>query len=178
MAASKLLRVVCRHIGRSLWIPVMLGCLGFAIPAHAANSCPWISEATASSLLGGDATGVYVAATERKPAICTFTQQTAQGSRSLEITVQVTGDPQARLAQAEEKCGTDPAPLHAIGNEAIFCTGEGMPGQVSEHAVGRVRDQIFSIIVATSVKDDAVLTRDALKARLYKASEQVAGNLF
>jgi hypothetical protein len=137
-----------------------------------------MSESTASSLLGGDAAGVYVAAAERKPAVCTFTQQTAQGVRSLQLTVQIVGDPQARLAQAESTCGIEPAPLHAIGNEAIFCTGEDGQEQHSEHAVGRVRDQLFSILLTTSVKDDGVLTREGLKARIYTASEQVAGNLF
>ncbi len=149
-----------------------------ATEAHAANNCPWMSETTASSLLGGDATGVYIADTEQRPATCTFTQKSAQGERSLQITVQVAGDPQARLAQAERTCGTDPAPMHAIGNEAIFCTGEESHGQRSERAVGRVRDQVFAIAFVTSVEDDSVLTREALKARIYTASEQVAGNLF
>jgi hypothetical protein len=151
---------------------------GAATEAHAANNCPWMSETTASSLLGVEATGVYVAGTERKPAMCTFTQQIAQGERSLQITVELVGDPQARLAQAELTCGTDPAPMHAIGNEAIFCTGETGQSQRSERAVGRVRDQVFAITFVTSVKDDSVLTREALKARIYTASEQVAGNLF
>jgi hypothetical protein len=173
MAANSFLR-----IGKTCWLVLVLSFFAVAVPAHAANNCPWMSETTASSLLGGDATGVYQAATERKPAVCTFTQQTGQGSRSLQVTVQVVGDPQARLAQAEEKCGTEPAPLHAIGNEAIYCTGDDSREQRSEHAVGRVRDQVFSIVIATAVKDDAVFTRDVLKARIYTASEQVAGNLF
>lgn len=149
-----------------------------ATEAHAANNCPWMSEATVSSLLGGDATGVYIADTEKRLATCTFSQRSAQGERSLQITVEVVGDPQARLAQAELTCGTDPAPMHAIGNEAIFCTGETGQSQRSERAVGRVRDQVFAITFVTSVKDDSVLTREALKARIYTASEQVAGNLF
>jgi hypothetical protein len=173
MAASSFLRIY-----KPCWLAFVLGFFIAALPAHAANNCPWMSETTASSLLGGDATGVYVAGTERRPAVCTFTQQTEAGARSLQISVQVVGDPHARLAQAEEKCGTDPAPLNAIGNEAIYCTGDESPGQRSEHAVGRVRDQVFSIVLATAVKDDAVFTRDALIARIYTASEQVAGNLF
>ena len=177
MAASSSLRD-WTAIRRLVWLPLLLGMLMAARPARAANNCPWMSETTASSLLGGDAIGVYVAGTERKPATCTFTQPMAQGERSLQITVQVVGDPQARLAQAELTCGTEPAPMHAIGNEAIFCTGEESQRQRSERAVGRVRDQVFAITFVTSVKDDSVLTREALKARIYTASEQVAGNLF
>lgn len=160
------------------WVWVLTGLLGGAVPAYAANDCPWMTETTASSLLSANATGAYTSATERRPAVCTFTQATADGARSLQITVQSVGDPQARLAQAEETCGTDPAPLHAIGNEAISCTGAETPGERIERAVGRVRDKIFSITFTTSIKDDPVLSRDALKARIYTASEQVAGNLF
>lgn len=109
--------------------------------------------------------------------MCTFTQENAQGERSLQIIVEVVGDSRTRLAQAELTCGPNPAPLHAIGNEAIFCTGE-QAGQRSERVIGRVRDQLFGITLSTSVKDDTTLTREALKARIYTASEQVAGNLF
>lgn len=176
MAASSSL---CNHsaIRRLLWLPLLAGLGAAALPAHAANNCPWMSETTASGLLGGDAIGVYVAGAERGPAMCTFTQRDANGERSLQITVEVAGDPQTRLAQAELACGPNPAPLHAIGNEAIFCTGK-QNEQRRERAIGRVRDQLFSITLSTSVKDDALLTREALKARIYTASEQVAGNLF
>lgn len=151
---------------------------GAAAPVRAANNCPWMTEATASSLLGGDATGVYVAAADGKAAACTFTQRTARGDRALQVTVQVFPDAQARLTQAEQTCGTDAAPLHAIGNEAIYCTGEKSRAGLSERAVGRVRDQLFTVAISTSIADDAVLTHDVLKARIYTASEQVAGNLF
>jgi hypothetical protein len=165
-------------IRRWVWTFILIGVIAGAGPARAANNCPWLSETTASSLLGGEAMGSYSAATERKPAVCMFTQQTPQGDRLLEVTVQVAMEPQAKLAQTEQTCGTDPAPLHAIGNEAIFCTGEDLPSRRSERAVGRVRDQVFAITFTTSIKDDSVLTREALKARIYTASEQVAGNLF
>ena len=175
--ASRLVGLAIR-LRRYVWIPLLIGLSGAALPAHAANDCPWMSEATASGLLGGEATGVYVAATERRPAVCTFTQQSAQGERSLQVAVEAVGEPQARLAQAELTCGTDPAPMHAIGNEAIFCTGEDRLGLRSERAVGRVRNQLFTITLATSVNEDQVLTRELLKARIYTASEQIAGNLF
>jgi hypothetical protein len=129
-------------------------------------------------LLGGDVTGVYVAATEGKSAVCTFTQQTAQGDRTLQVTVQVVPEAQMRLTKAEQTCGADPAPLHAIGNEATFCAGEESRSVRSERALGRVRDQLFTITILTSIQGDKVLTRGALESRIYTASEQVAGNLF
>jgi hypothetical protein len=51
------------------------------------------------------------------------------------------------------------------------------PG-LSELVVGRVRDQLFTITLSTTLKDDLILTRMTLKEKAYTASEQVAGNLF
>lgn len=173
MAASK---SVCIP---SCWIIAFVGLLGAASVAHAANDCPWINETTASSLLGGDATGVYKAGSEGKPAVCTFTQAKAQGGqRTLEVTIEVVTDPQGRLTQSEHQCGPDAAPLHAIGNQAIFCAADDRPDVRGERAIGRVRDQLFTISLQTSVKDDPVLNREALKSRIYIAAEQVAGSLF
>jgi hypothetical protein len=149
-----------------------------AVPAGAANLCPWMNEATASGLLGGEAIGVYVASTDGTPAMCTFTQQMGNSVRTLQVTVVVVTDPQARLAETEQTCGPDLAPLHAIGNEAIFCFGKESRIGRSVHAIGRVRNQLFEISISTTNQGDDVLTRDALKTRIYIASEQVAGNLF
>jgi hypothetical protein len=41
-----------------------------------------------------------------------------------------------------------------------------------------VRNQVFTIDLNSTLKDDPILARDALKARIYTAAEQVAGNLF
>ncbi len=41
-----------------------------------------------------------------------------------------------------------------------------------------MRDQVFTIVLSSRVKKNPLLTRDALKARIYTAAEQVAGNLF
>ena len=49
---------------------------------------------------------------------------------------------------------------------------------LSELVVGRVRDQLFTITLSTTLKDDLILTRMSLKEKIYTASEQVAGNLF
>jgi hypothetical protein len=159
-------------------LPSLLWVLCAAPQAQGANNCPWLNEATASGLLGGDAVGMFTAANGRQPAVCTFTEQTEQGQRILRVTVEVAASPQARLADEERACGTNRSPLHAIGNEAIFCEEKGRRERLSDRAVGRVRDQIFTITIGTSVKDDKVLTRDVLSAKIYTASEEVAGSLF
>lgn len=70
------------------------------------------------------------------------------------------------------------APLNAIGNEAVYCAADLRRGELGERAIGRVRDQVFTIDMNSTLKDDPILTREALKTRIYTAAEQVAGNLF
>ena len=152
-----------------IWLPVT---------AHAKNNCPWINEATASGLLGGDATGDFAEAAPGQPAVCTFTQQSDGVTRTLRLTVEVAADPEARLKAVAQSCGSDALPLKAIGNSATVCSADERKGLLGERVVGRVRDQVFTITFKTTLKGDPTMTRDALKAHIYTAAEQVAGNLF
>jgi hypothetical protein len=145
---------------------------------HANNNCPWITEATASGLLGGDAAGSFSQPSPSQPAVCTFVQTIAGGAHTLRIAVEQTPDFLARLDSAYKECGTDPAPLTAIGNEARICNADDRQKLFAERVVGRVRDQVFTITISSTLKRDSILNRDALKARVYTAAEQVAGNLF
>lgn len=142
---------------------------------RAANNCPWMTGATASGLLGGDAVGTFTEPAGTQPAVCLFTYEGMGSRRTLRITVEVTPDTHARVAAAAQSCGSDAEPLKAIGNEAIGCSAD---DRRSQRAVGRVRDQFFTITIGAAAKGDTVLTREALQAKIYTAAEQVAGNLF
>jgi hypothetical protein len=157
---------------------LLLVLLGLATNCHAKNNCPWINEATAGGLLGGEAVGEFTDATPGHPAVCAFTQTGANFTRMLRITVEVVTDTHARLEVATQACGKDAAPIQAIGNEALLCSLDTHNAGLSEMVVGRVRDQLFTITLSTTAKDDLILTRMSLKERAYTASEQVAGNLF
>jgi hypothetical protein len=152
--------------------------LGLVTTCQAKNNCPWINEATASGLLGGDAVGDFAEASAGQPAVCTITQTGAGFTRTLRITVEVTPDTHARWESAAQACGKNAAPLLAIGNEASMCALDNRNSGLAELVVGRVRDQLFTITLSTTLKDDLILTRMALKEKAYTASEQVAGNLF
>jgi hypothetical protein len=128
-------------------------------------------------LLGGDAVGESSASTGQ-PAVCTFTQAADGVKRTLRITVEVTPDAHMRVGAISQGCGADASPLKAIGNEAIACAADDRKGMMGERVVGRVRDQLFTITIGSSLKNDPVLTREALKSSIYTAAEQVAGNLF
>ena len=65
-----------------------------------------------------------------------------------------------------------------IGNEASMCLLDNRTSGLVELVVGRVRDQLFTITMSTTLKDDLILTKMSLKEKAYTASEQVAGNLF
>jgi hypothetical protein len=68
--------------------------------------------------------------------------------------------------------------LKAIGNEAMICAADDRKAGIGERVVGRVRDQVFTITIASTLKNDPALSRDVLKVRISSAAEQVAGNLF
>lgn len=158
-----------------------LGALCLTVPtvSYAANNCPWLNEATAGGLLGGDAVGVKTdAAAAGQPTVCTFTQQDTGVTRTLRITVEIAPEPHQRMSAVAQVCGADASPIKAIGNEALVCTADDRKGAMGERVVGRVRDQVFTITIASTLKADPILNRDALKARIYTAAEQVAGNLF
>ena len=155
-----------------------MGLIGLPSSASAANNCAWINEATASGLLGGDAVGEVSATVAGQPTVCTFIQQAAGVKRTLRITVEVVTDAHARVGAIAQICGADSHPIKAIGNEALVCAADDGKGGFGERVVGRVRDQVFTITLGTTLKNDPILTRDVLKAKIYTAAEQVAGNLF
>jgi hypothetical protein len=165
--------------------------------AHAANNCPWLTEATVGGLLGGNAVGSYTAGplvttstsatitpdagpTVRmdQPGTCVFTDKEGAAVRELTVTMEVSPDAHTKLAGMMQACGASSQLLQAIGNEAAVCAMDSHKKSVSERVVGRVRNQIFTITIHTTIADDPVLNASALMTRIYTASEQVAGNLF
>ncbi len=132
------------------------------IPAAcAAENCPWLNAATASGLIGADATVVYTAAAAGKPAVCTFTEASAHMPRTLEIRVEIVPDAHVRLMTLNaSSCTGTASPLPAIGNEAITCSADEHKDKPAERVVGRVRDQVFTITLTSNGKQDSVLDRD------------------
>ena len=161
-------------------ILLFVGICSLTLPAlcHAENNCPWLNEATAGGLLGGDAVSRKTGGTDGQPTVCTFTQQDAGVTRTLRVTVEITTEPHGRMSAVAQVCGADASPIKAIGNEALVCAADDRKGALGERVVGRVRDQVFTITINSTLKADPILNREALKAKIYTAAEQVAGNLF
>lgn len=168
-----------KTIRRTGWLGAGLVLLCAPPIARAANHCPWMNEATASGLLGGNAAGAYSSSTANQPSVCTFTQTNADVTRVLTITIDLAkDDPHAQLMKSETACGPNPVRLKAIGNEAVTCGADESTAGRGMRAVGRVRDQVFEILITTTRKDDPILTGAALRIRINTAAEQVSGNLF
>lgn len=146
--------------------------------AHASNNCPWINEATVSGLLEGAAVGTFSQGPAGQNATCTFVRRAPDGTRTLTIAVETTQDPHARVISLAKGCSRTPEVLQAIGNEAYRCITEHGKHVVADLVAGRVRDQVFTIVIGTSGKAEALLTPADLKSRLSIAAEQVSGNLF
>lgn len=156
-----------------------LFCL-LVVPAlsRAENKCPWMNEATASAILGDEAMGMVTGGGAEGATTCEFTQLGAGFKRTLSVTVEVTPDAHARLQTIARSCGGDAAPMKAIGNEALFCPIIDHKNGQGEFVVGRVRDQVFTITIKTTLKDDPILTREMLAIKINTTAEQIAGNLF
>ncbi|MGB7986869.1 MAG: hypothetical protein WCF54_17020 [Terracidiphilus sp.] len=168
------------HLNMKSKVLTTLGICLLALPGfcRAANNCTWINEATVSGLLGGMAIVEVTEADTNGTTICEFTQQGDGFKRVFRLTVDVTSEAHARLESLVPSCKIDAFPLKAIGNEAQACTMNDLKSGQGERAIGRVRDQLFTILIYTSLKDDPILTRETLKIRINTAAELVAGNLF
>ncbi len=149
-----------------------------AVACQAKNDCPWMNEATASGVLGGDATGEFADAAAGQPAVCTFTEKDATATRTLVIAIQQASQADTGYKSALDACKAGGMSLQAIGNEAAICAADDRKGALGERVVGRVRDRVFTITLHSSIKGDPLLTRESLKSRVTTAAEQVSGNLF
>jgi hypothetical protein len=82
------------------------------------------------------------------------------------------------MATYKAHCSGEASPLQAIGNEAVMCAAD-IKGQTEgEQVIGRVRDQVFTVTITTSARNDPSMSRDDLKEKTRNIAEQVAGALF
>ncbi|MGD0548780.1 MAG: hypothetical protein ABR991_13315 [Terracidiphilus sp.] len=168
-------RLVFRYISPAI---IGIGLLVAPNYCRAANNCPWINEATASGLLGGNAVGELTTAGAGGMNYCEFIAQSAGYKRTLRVSVEVAPDTQVKLEALVLVCGIDAVRLKAIGNDAFACAAIDQKSGQGERIIGRVRDQLFTIAIFTTLKNDPVLTRETLRVRINAAAELVAGNLF
>ena len=115
---------------------------------------------------------------EGSRAACSFVYHDATASRELRITMEQVQDPDQAMTAYKARCSGAASPLQAIGNEAVTCAAETKGQGDGEQVIGRVRDQVFTITITTSARNDPSLSRDALREKTSSIAEQVAGALF
>jgi hypothetical protein len=144
--------------------------------SRAKETCPWLNEATAAGFLDASVTSVVTHSEKNKDdANCEFTHGDGSQVIVLRIEVETMSEPTSAFASYKARCGSDAAPLHAIGNEAIVCSLNENKKEISEQVVGRVRDRAFIVKITSNEKSD---DRDGLRKTASRIAEQVAGILF
>jgi len=164
--------------------PILLLATAFFAPAFchaqtpsALTKCPWLNEATARGILGGDVT-IFVKLNDQGAGVCKFTRQQGAATHELRISVDLMTDiPKqfpTHLAQCPPKSPAQPA----TGNEAVTCTTHTKENHYAELVVGRVRNQAFAASISSTVQDDLSMTPKERREKTNLLAEQVAGILF
>lgn len=159
-------------------VALLLVTLAGSSTARAANNCPWLNEATAAGILDGEATGQYIPAAEGKPASCTFTQTASGQTHQLLVAIEVAAKPHDRMMALAGSCTSPSEPLASIGNEAVLCAVVSRGKPRGELVIGRVRDQVFTIAITTTAKQDSMFEPHEIAMRAQTAAEEISGNLF
>jgi hypothetical protein len=162
---------------RALWLILVL--TGAALPAvgQAPAACPWINLATASGVLGGEAS---LSLTTQSPTntSCTFEYKSGDEIRTLSVQVIGMVDPSKEYTTYKALCDRDATPMRAIGNEALLCPAAGLASGHGLRVVGRVRTNAFILTLSTTAKSSPVMTQQAMEGKIGFVAELVSGNLF
>ena len=155
--------------------------LVFAMLTPAACSaqikCPWINEATARGILGGEVK-MTVNITPRADGECKFSRQQGNAVFQLRISVEKMTDVAKQFPAYLALCPPNSPPLRAVGNEAVMCTTEIKDSEYSENVVSRVREAALIVNVSSSIPNQSQLTKQMRRDKANLVAEQVAGNLF
>ena len=155
--------------------------LGLALFApticHAQAKCPWLNEATARGILGGDVTPT-VKLDDQGAGVCKFTRQEGAATHELRISVTLMTDIPKQFPTYLTQCPPKSPPLPATGNEAVTCTIHTKDNHYAEMVVGRVRDQAFAVSISSTIQGDPSMTQKMRREKSNQIAEQVAGILF
>jgi hypothetical protein len=133
-------------------------------PAPLQTTCPWLTQGSASSLLGGDVS-IKVHLSDTGAGSCRFLRP----HDSLEILVS---------KAALTSCPTGSIALKGIGNQAARCEAPGSHSGGVDMISGRVRDLHFTVTRTAHGQKRPVRLPDAQQDPLEQIAEQIAGNLF
>ncbi|MBV8807773.1 MAG: hypothetical protein JO033_03790 [Acidobacteriaceae bacterium] len=158
---------------RSLLIAVFLASSTALFAAE--QVCPWINTATASGILGGDASAAIAhGKTNPDDGVCTFTKSGKELTELLRVDVTTSTDPVPELARYRSQCSGPATDVKGIGNEAFVCKMQAQGLLVAQLAT-RVRNRVITVRATTNNQS---AQPEMLIDRAQKAAAQVTGNIF
>jgi hypothetical protein len=138
------------------------------LPASSSGPvCPWFTERSAVTALGGDVRVTLTLATGSQ-GICTFTKQQTPEDE-LKIIVGGNNVP---------SCPPGSTKVVGVGTRANRCRMTGSRGETQEMIAGAVREKNFAVILAMRADTSAASSASSKTDLLQQVAEQVAGNLF
>jgi hypothetical protein len=140
--------------------------------------CPWLNVATASGVLRSSENGTMATLSQGSREACGFVYHDATALRELRITTEQVQVPNQAITSAKAHCSGEASPLQGVGNEAVMCAANVKGQAEGEQVIGRVRDQVFTVTITTTARNDPSMSRDELKEKTRNIAEQVAGALF
>jgi hypothetical protein len=147
------------------------------IVCSAQTKCPWLNEATARGILGGEVI-MTVDITPRGDGVCKFSRQQGDDVFQLRISVEKMTDVVKQFATYLAQCPPKSPALHAVGNDAVTCSTEGSGGQFGESVISRVRGAAFMVSVSSTKSGNPQMTKQMRRDKANVVAEQVAGILF
>jgi hypothetical protein len=161
-------------------LAAVCGSIGSPTMCHAEPRCPWLNAATAGGFLGGTVQENTAPLSLVGDTTCEFSRTQNSTVFTLRIAVHTMEHPSKDFAAYLAKCGGSSAPLKAVGNEAVQCTGSAAKGE--QQVVGRVRDRAFVLTVTTDPPGRAGASsesgREGISDEFENLAEQIAGALF
>ena len=112
--------------------------------------------------------------------VCVFRFEDEAQNNTLRISVFKAERPEnagKEMMPYESKCTASGLPLKGVGNEAILCASDAAKSS-GEMVVGRVRDNIFTVVIDAGAGDNPAATKDDLADKAEEIAKQVAGILF
>jgi hypothetical protein len=142
--------------------------LFFTSALRAGAVCPWLTQGSASAMLGGDVSST-IKLTPPGEGSCAFSLQ--QGASMYSLAVVVESTPRTACPPASQK-------LLGIGNEAVACRLQRSPNDAIEMVSGRVRRLYFTVSLKFQGAANPGMPLNKQRDIVERAAEQVAGNLF
>lgn len=138
------------------------------VPASAtAPVCPWFTERSAATALGGDVR-VTLALASGSQGTCTFINQQSPEDE-LKIIVGGNNVP---------LCPPGSTKVVGVGTRANRCRVTASQGEIQEMIGGAVREKNFAVVLSTRGDSSARSSPNPKTDILQQIAEQVAGNLF